>query len=221
MSVRDRVANIDLAAVQRPPRVVFDACRRALVQIGSEHSRCLAVTSSIRGEGRTSIAIALAIAQAQDYRRQVLLLDLDFSRPALSKRLQIDNLPGMTDILYGGQDPDDTVHAIGEGVYAIPGGLASVPVAEAASAVFGRLELVQKLQLRFDGIVADLPPLLESADALIFAQCFERVLLVVRASATSTELVQKAVEGMASPPMAILNDTESKMPGWIRRLTAR
>src|SRR5690606_30776621 len=54
---------------------------------------------SLRGEGYTTIAIALAVALAEYTNRKVLLLDADFSSPQIAKRLGITHRMGLEQVI--------------------------------------------------------------------------------------------------------------------------
>ena len=61
----------------------------------------IGVTSSVRGEGKSTTAINLAYALAEDG-KTVLLIDGDLRLPSIAKKLGYKNQPGLTDFLQGG-----------------------------------------------------------------------------------------------------------------------
>src|SRR6185503_17308016 len=62
--------------------------------------KTLLVTSASPSEGKSTIAIHLAVAHAQHHR--TLLIDGDLRRPSVHKRFGISNMSGLSDVLAGG-----------------------------------------------------------------------------------------------------------------------
>ncbi|HRB24298.1 MAG TPA: P-loop NTPase, partial [Ferruginibacter sp.] len=61
----------------------------------SESNNTLLVTSSISGEGKSFIAINLAIGITLTGRK-VALVEMDLRKPKLSKQLQVERSPGIS-----------------------------------------------------------------------------------------------------------------------------
>src|SRR2546423_9819347 len=86
-----------------PPRgagapAMLEACRAASLQIGGPTLSQLGITSTIRGEGRTSVALAMARVQREDYGRSGLLVDLDFANPKLARLCGCHSRPGTAEL---------------------------------------------------------------------------------------------------------------------------
>lgn len=148
------------------------------------------VTGCARGEGRTSIALALATGLARSGRR-TLVVDADLTNSKLSRELLLDNEPGLVEAL--GVNPSDArVHETSEtGLWALPVGLRGVIGEEVLSRP--RLQwLLDTLRSRFDAIVVDTGPMLASAEGPTLAGVADRTVLViergVRAATVSTAL---------------------------------
>src|SRR5437588_11813048 len=85
-----------------PASEILDGCRRALLGLGDPLPHVIGVTSAIRGEGRTTIALGLAEAATIDHGFRVLILDLDGAgRPGIATRLELREKPGIAEILRG------------------------------------------------------------------------------------------------------------------------
>ena len=84
---------------------------RAFGQSGEDtaHRNLIMVTSSVEGEGKTFTSLNLAISIAMEMDRTVLLVDADLAKPGLSRLLQVNNLPGLTDRLL--VDAEGRAHA--------------------------------------------------------------------------------------------------------------
>ena len=66
-----------------------------------ERANLIMVTSSLPGEGKTFVAINLAISMAMELDTTVLLVDADVSRPSVLQRLGLAPAPGLLDVLSG------------------------------------------------------------------------------------------------------------------------
>ena len=95
---------------------LIDACSHAMRHLGGPKVERLGVLSSVRGEGRSSIATAMAFAQARDYGRTTLLLDADFDGPGLATRFGVNSVPGISDVVRGRASVDSALRQVGEGV---------------------------------------------------------------------------------------------------------
>lgn len=197
---------------------LVEACSLASLQLGGPSVVSLGVSSSIRGEGRSSVATAMAAVQQRDYRRHVLLLEMDFDRPSLATRLHTDVTPGLAEVVRGDASIDDALQLLPDGTMMIAAGVA----AGAGARLMVNLKnsvIFAELTRRFEVVVADLPPLLECSFGRLAAGLFERTLLVVRAGATPVARVVEATAGLTPEPVVLLNGTSSRVPAWLRRLT--
>src|SRR2546430_8763431 len=68
--------------IRRPPRsTLFPYTTLFRSLIGGPKLTSIGVTSALRGEGRTSVALALAAVQREDFGRSVILVDMDLENP--------------------------------------------------------------------------------------------------------------------------------------------
>ena len=154
------------------------------------------VSSPNSGEGKTSIVSNLGVALSQSQRR-VVILDGDMRKPSLHKALGISNTLGLRDVLRGSIDasagpleafcqqttiPNLSVVTAGSGNEEVTELLHS-PRASA---------LLARLGEAFDLVLIDTPPMLHMADARIFADHADGVILVFRAGVTNLEQAHAA-----------------------------
>ena len=64
-------------------------------------AKILAVTSSLAGEGKTTVALGLAITLARDYLEETILIDGDVRNPEVSSRMGLQDERGLINVLAG------------------------------------------------------------------------------------------------------------------------
>jgi len=189
----------------RPERVFLDSpksdfaeairtVRTAVALSGlDDPHRVLLVTSTVPGEGKTTIAINLAVALGQLER--VLLVDADLRRSSVAARLGLPaDAPGLSNLVAGTADISACIHTLeGTNLHLLPAGLAPPNPLEILSSQRFEKTLAE-LGQRYDRIVLDSAPAQAVSDALVLSRLCNAVVFVVRADATPRQLVQLAVK---------------------------
>ncbi|MEN3110958.1 GumC family protein [Uliginosibacterium paludis] len=152
--------------------------------------RRILVTSSLPGEGKTTLAANLAYSLAATGR--CLLIDADMRRAGLSGRLGLSReQAGLSDLLAR-PERVDCIHRREAGLDLIPSGsLSEQPLELLSSTAFA--DLLAGLAPRYDSIVIDSPPLLPVSDAQLIAALCDRTLLVVRARLTPWSVLRRSL----------------------------
>ena len=128
---------------------------------GRAHSLC--ILSPNRGDGRTTIAVGLAISLAKAGRR-VLLVDADFQSSSIHRIFRLRQSPGLAELIEGDADPIDAVITTETaGLDVLPAGYCSVE-AETLLSWKGLPDYLAALGARYDHILIDLPPLATGRD---------------------------------------------------------
>lgn len=152
---------------------------------GEQRGRVVAVTSTARGEGRTTTAIGLARMMAEAGLR-VLLIDGDFRRPGIARALGIEASKGFRDLVMGeatfeqviAHDPLSPAHVISAGSE-YPRSVLTSP--QLRPVMLG-------LAYAYDGIIIDCEPA-SSSDAQFLMRMADQCLYAVRWNATKRESV--------------------------------
>lgn len=155
-------------------------------------AKLMAVTSSVAGEGKTTVAENLAIALAQ--MEKVLLIDGDLRSPSVGPDFNLDEShPGLVDALQGECEIEQCIHFHPEsGLYVMPAGtFHSDPQKLLISGQFPAL--LGKLAEQFDRIVVDTPPLQAVSDALIISHACQSTLYVVKCGATHQQIINRGI----------------------------
>ena len=160
-------------------------------------SMCLVVTSGKRGEGRTSVAVNLAIAMSHTAHR-VLLMDADLRRPAIARMLGLPSTEGVSTVLSGETDLAQALQiwpGLGPAdnrLDVLPAG----PIPASPSELFASNradKLLEVLRHRYDVVVIDTPPLLEVADGAVLAAKGDGALLIADSRRTRSKQLAEAV----------------------------
>lgn len=142
--------------------------------------RVVGITSSMRGEGKSTTSINLAYTIAETGKR-VLLVEADMRRPNLARRLAIDPTPGLSNLLVGLCREEDVVQDVGllENLKVITSG--DVPPNPSELLGSERMStVVSALSQNFDFIIFDLPPVNAVSDGLVISRLIQGMIVVVR-----------------------------------------
>jgi len=161
------------------------------------------ITSSVPGEGKSTIASSLATVQAVAGQK-TLLIDADIRRPACHELTGVEKEPGLTNVLAGEIDLDHVLSTSEwSSLTVIPAGM---PTMHATNVLGSKRmkSLLDVLRDKFDLIVIDSPPLMAAADARILSRLSDATILVVRWGSTRRQAVKMSVKQLlaAGAPLA-------------------
>jgi succinoglycan biosynthesis transport protein ExoP len=143
-------------------------------------AKSVVISSSIGEEGKSTIAINLAVAFA-DTGARVILVDADLRRPSIAQYIGIESNVGLTTVLIGRVDVQDVVQPFGASTLdVLPTGQIPPNPSEllGSPAMAG---LLDRLTATYDMVLLDSPPLLPVTDAAVLSKLAGGVLLVVGA----------------------------------------
>ncbi len=172
----------------------FRTLRSRLYQLREKHAlRKILVTSSLPQEGKSFVAANLAQVGAAQPGCRVLLIDADLRNPSLHLSLGTSPTPGLSEYLLGETEEFGIMQRGSmENLFFIPSGRPVPGQTELVSN--GRLKhLLDRVETLFDWIIIDSPASLPVSDSGLIANVCDGVLMVVRAEATSFDLVRKAL----------------------------
>jgi Mrp family chromosome partitioning ATPase len=196
---------------------VLDSCSVALRHMGDSSIRSLAVTSTARGEGRTTVAIGLAATASSTLGHKTILIDLDIERGDIERSTSVDPGPGVLEYLHEGVPLEDCLQSVDEDIDIMRAG--QLHDRGGLTGQMRRLgDLVQNLNDRCDVLIADLPPLSSGVEAARIADLFESVTLVVRAGGVDIPRIESATSVLSQRPFIILNGTSIRHRSLLRRI---
>ena len=155
--------------------------------------RVIAITSPGVGEGKSVTAVNLALTMAQEFQRNVLLVDGDLRTPVVHSLLGIESGPGLSDVLSGTATLDQALLVLPELHLTVltAGAVPEYPAELLGSSAMRRT--MDALRTRFDRIVIDLPGLMPLADVGTVAPMVDGTLMVVRVGVTQRPALDEAL----------------------------
>ena len=174
---------------------------KTAVTLTAQQSKCLAVTSTDAGEGKTVTTVNLAASFAQTGQK-TLLIDADMRRPGLSRLLEVRGNGGLSEILQadGGiaelaserVTPTDV-----DGLYVLPcgprilnaGTLLSMPALS---------ELLDWAVANYDQVIVDCPPSMPVSDAAIVGRYVDGLLYLMNPAKTHRRMISRTVDTLRS-----------------------
>ena len=187
--------------VTDPTSVFSEGIRTArtgiLLSAMNASKKALLVTSSISDEGKTAVALNLALAHAQTQR--VILVDGDLRRPSVARAGGLDeSKPGLTELITGAASFADCLQRVnGSSLYAIGSG--SVPRDPLELILSPRFpQLLRALTSSGDVVIIDSPPVHLFSDALALSTMVTGVVFVVKADSTPHQLARRSLQALHS-----------------------
>jgi succinoglycan biosynthesis transport protein ExoP len=150
------------------------------------------ITSSTGAEGKSTLALNLAVAFSNI--GKTLLLEVDLRKPSVAKNLQIKNTKGLTDILSNSvKKMDEVIVTQNDGRLNILccGTIPQDPMELLSSKKFEKL--LATLQAHYEYIVLDGPPTLPVSDSSILGNKVDGVIVAIRAEVTKIKVAKEAV----------------------------
>lgn len=174
-------------------------------------NKCLLVTSSLPGEGKTTFARLLAGAFAsQDL--EVLLIDADLRKPRLGAYLGLDSSVGLSDVLAGRVDVTEALQRVGSTHLSVllSGSLPPHPSELLAS---DRMtQLLGDVRGRFAVVIIDSPPVLPVSDPAVLGGLVDGAILVVRHDYTTADQVGAASNALVATGTTVLGGVLTGVP---------
>jgi capsular exopolysaccharide synthesis family protein len=170
--------------------------RTGILLSGIDHVRkTLVVTSTSPGEGKSTVAINLALSHAQT--KRVLLIDADMRRPSIAKVLGLDNShPGLSMLVLGKLSIEKCVYKIeGSNLHVLTAG--SIPPNPLELLLSDKFkEVLVELRNLYDIIIIDSPPVQLVSDAVILGSMATGVVFVLQADSTPFQLARRAIQSL-------------------------
>lgn len=170
----------------------FRTLRANIKHIISQHNvKSFMICSAVKGEGKTTLAINLAITFAMDGKK-VILIDCDLRRSQIHNLLNVPKKTGISDYLTSSLEINDIIKpTVHDNLYVITSGerphnpseLLGIPKFD---------HLMKEIKSRADIIICDSPALIPVSDSMTMAPHMDRCIMVVRALWTPIKAAKQA-----------------------------
>ena len=215
LKVREKIKGVKKSLSIANPVIGFEfketfrKIKRTIITDAENHGHKLfTVISSLENEGKTTVAVNIAISLAKSHRK-VLLIDADLRKPAVTKFLEmsIEEGESLTDFLTGDTRLSNIIHY---------NELLNLSIIGCSKGTSRANELVAKEEMRYllatardnyDYVVIDTPPLGFTSDAEDILTEVDATVLVVRRDCATAITVNDTID--------IITNTGSKILGCV------
>ncbi|MCX5716213.1 MAG: AAA family ATPase [Candidatus Omnitrophica bacterium] len=203
------------SGIIEPYRLIYAYMHSNIFEGQPSGGKSIFLTSSIPGEGKSTIASNLALIMAKAG-KNVLLIDANLSNPSIHSLFgMVSRVPGFTDLLNKGVGADTAVRDLTDMLLGGLGletaikfkGLDRLKIITAGSPVSDLSELIispetnsviAELKTRFDYIILDGPSISTSIDSLTLASKCDATIMVYLAGKTPRQRIRSALLKLGS-----------------------
>ena len=197
------------------PKSVFAESIRSIraaivLSRNDQSSQVILVTSTVSEEGKTIVAMNLALALSQ--LGNVLLIDADLRRPSLASLCNIKpKSPGLVDLVEGTGKIAECIARINGDIHLLPAG-SSLPLDAMrilASSHFN--DLLSVLSQAYDSIVIDSSPVDMVSDVKLMASKASGVVYVIKADSTPHQAISQGLKSLSKVNAIVLGAVLNKV----------
>ena len=168
--------------------------------------KTIAITSSIPSEGKSLLSILLAL-NVSEIDKKVLIIDTDLRRPSLHKKLEVDNVIGLSNILVDNKsnwrDVSKQFSSYKNLHYITGGKIPPNPIRLLNSQKMKNLIEDISSSNEFDLIILDCPPTIGLSDTLILSELVDGVILTISLNNVKKQLVKDSLQKLESSSKGI------------------
>ena len=207
----------------------FGILRARLRYFNVDHDvRSLLITSALPHEGKTTIAVNLAIAEAVAGSTRTVLVEADLRHPNLARRLGLAAGPGLTEILTRNANLNAAVrHVYVRGAGGSNGASAGFSVITAGAMTPNPIEplesramidLLTALSEQFDLVILDTSPPSVVPDAIPLMRLVTGVVIVARKNVITRDAarhLRQQLTKLGAPTLGVVaNEMSANLPGY-------
>jgi capsular exopolysaccharide synthesis family protein len=179
----------------------------------------IGVTSPNVGDGKTTVAMALAASLTTDFSADVLLVDADLHTQSVAREFGLEDEAGLSELVEGTATMDTVRHRIAPAnMSVITAGRSGEDPARIARS--DRLaSVMERFKTSTQYVVVDLPATLHSMTAPVLAKRCDGVVVVVDCARTSRAELERTLHLLRDVTVlgVVINRSRSKIPGFVER----
>ena len=164
---------------------------------GQPRPESMLVTSAQAAEGKTSLAVSLAICLAEPGYR-VLLIDGDIQAPQIGRLLELKPQGDLREVLLGQRDLRQCATASGIAGLDVLTGHSNGETARSLLNMRSAQQVIRQAAEQYDHVVVDSPPALGAADALVWAHAVEGVIVTSLVGYSDRKAIKLACQRLLS-----------------------
>lgn len=170
---------------------------------GQDAPRSVVFCGVDQGDDSSSMCARVSEILAARAAGRVCLIDADRHSPSLYARYGIENQSGDTDGVGPGVAQNAARQIRGGNLWLSPAG-SRTAAREAIASLDRARDQISKLREQFDYVLISAPPVNLSADAIVYGQLADGVILVVKAGSTRRAAAMKAKESLEASNVKLL-----------------
>lgn len=183
--------------LHNPASCEAEAVRSLLTALRGDGTKVVLLTSSVPGEGKSSLSLALGRVAAEEGLR-TLLIDADMRRPSIGALLGRRTGLGLSELAARRATAEEVViEDLLSSLRIVPGSAVQGPPTGLLGED-GVAAVIAAARETYDFVVVDTAPLLPVSDAVRLAPAVDRVLFVLRWGHTAAPLAAHALDQLAT-----------------------
>ncbi|MFD1403893.1 polysaccharide biosynthesis tyrosine autokinase [Robinsoniella peoriensis] len=176
---------------------------RTAKHLKEENAKILMITSSLPSEGKTTFAVNLAQAMADEGKR-VVLVDCDLRHPSIGTMLGIENSgEGLQDVIENKLELEKAVKKYRDHIMVLCAGKAREDTANVLSNPRFQ-EILDSLGSEYDYVVIDTPPVSFFTDASMISEYADAGIYLVRQDYVEARYVREGMEMLANSELKLV-----------------
>lgn len=172
--------------------------------------KTIMVTSAKQDEGKTTTICNLAMVMTE-FKKRILLIDLDLRKPAVHKTFKLSNKKGLTDILKNKDNYKAYLHNVYTELDVLTTGMIPANPTEIINSKALK-ELLKEVSQDYDYIFLDTPPVMLISDPIAISTFSDAVILTIKHGNTERDLAKKAVESLKQVNANIIGAVLNNIP---------
>jgi capsular exopolysaccharide synthesis family protein len=203
-----------LQFVEQPKSAFSESIRTlrtgVLLSLPDNDHKAILVTSTVPGEGKTTIAMNLA--HSLSHLGDAILVEADLRRPMMKKNMGRKKEKGLTSLISGESDFAESImlDARSKKLHILSSGTVPPNPLELLSSEKFDI-LLEKLKQKYKFVIMDCAPVMAVSDALVLSQKVDGVLFVVKHESTPSQLVESAVSRLRRVSAKIIGVTLNRL----------